>query len=67
VFVTEGNVANRLMRYYKSFTDDHSNKAFGMNDILDVTLHNKGREKNEKRLRWNITKVKHPNTISLIN
>ena len=37
-----------------------------MNDVLAVTMYNKGREKNEKRLKCEITKVKKPNASQIL-
>ena len=67
VYANEEIVACRIMRYYENFIKNNTNKAFSMNDVLNITLHNKGRQKNEKRLKWNIQKVKQPNTLQLIN
>ena len=65
-YMQEGIVAKRILSYYKTFENDETKKAFSMNDVLAVTMYNKGREKNEKRLKCEITKVKKPDVLDIL-
>ena len=41
-------------------------KAFTMNDVLAVTMYNKGRAKNERRLKCEIKKIKDRNVLQIL-
>ena len=48
-YIQEGIIAKRLIAHYETFENDESKQAFTMNDVLAVTMYNKGRAKNERR------------------
>ena len=65
-YMQEGIIAKRIIAYYKSFENDATKEAFTMKDILAVTMYNKGREKNERRLKCEIKKIKQRNVLQIL-
>ena len=56
-YMQEGIIAKRIIAYHETFKNDESKKAFIMNDVLTVTMYNKGRTKNKRRLKCEIKKI----------
>lgn len=65
-FIHEDEVAARIMNHYREFTGEFPEKTFNMNDILDITNHNRDRKKGQKRWKCNIQKLKNVNATQLL-
>ena len=65
-FINKKDVALRLMKHYNEFNTGNSNRVFSMKNVLEVTFHNHGRQKTEKRWRCNIKKLRNLNVFELL-
>ena len=67
VYIGEDAIAGRLMNYYKLYRTNETSIAFGMNNVLDVTMYNKGRKKGEPRWKCTIQKITNTPVLSILN
>ena len=65
-YIDRNDVAQRVMEYYDKFQNENNNRVFNIKDILQVTFHNHGRNKHEKRWRCQVKKLKEKNAMNLL-
>ncbi len=65
-YIDRNNVARRVMQYYDKFQNENSKRVFNIKDVLQVTFHNHGQDKHEKRWRCQIKKLKEINAMNLL-
>ena len=65
-YMQEGIIAKPIIAYYETFENDKTKKAFTMNYVLAVTMYNKGRAKNERRLKCKSKKIKQQNVSQIL-
>ena len=58
--------AERIMRLYKKFRMKYPNINYQIQDLLDVTKHNLGRTTHERKMKFNIQKVKTQDAHKLL-
>ena len=65
-FLDRNVLAKRIMRNYREFVAENKSKAFDMNEVLQLTKHNRGRLPGERRFRFDVKKITVTNTIELL-
>ena len=65
-FIGKNEFAVRLMKLYNRFNAQHPNEIFDMDNIIQITKSNQGRQKYEPRWRFDVTKIKQPEVTFLL-